>query len=251
MFKRLRIDRPVTFLDLESTGVRPNVDRIIEFAVLRFAPGTKGVLVNRRVNPEVPIPPTATAVHGIREADVVGLPLFRDIAPRLAGFLGGCDLAGFGIKRFDLPLLVAEFRRAEVAFSLHDRSVIDAMQLYHLREKRDLSAAMTFYCGQPHDQSHRAGPDAWAAAKVLNAQLHRYPDLPATVPELHEHLTEVDLAGRFRLEEGEVVFAFGKYIGHRLKDVARDDPGYLEWMLAGDFLDDVKELVHRHLAGTE
>jgi DNA polymerase-3 subunit epsilon len=127
------------------------------------------------------------------------------------------------------------------------RCVLDAMQIFHARERRDLNTAVAFYCGRRHDSPHRADHDVLAAAHVLDAQLGRYADLPRTVTGLHTLLAEADLSGRFRLLGGELVFGFGKYVGKRLKDVARDDPGYLEWILAGDFLDDVKELVRTTL----
>jgi DNA polymerase-3 subunit epsilon len=245
MLENLRLERPLAFLDLESTGTRPQSDRIVEVAVLRHAPDGGALSFHRRLDPGVPIPPAATAVHGLADADVADCLPFAAVADGLARFLGGCDLAGFGIKRFDLPLLVAEFRRAGVDFPVAGRAVLDALQIYHRRERRDLQAAVAFYCGRRHEQAHRASEDVRAAALILDAQLQRYHDLPRTVRELHRQFTEVDLAGCFRLEGGTPVFCLGRHTGRRLRDVARDDPGYLEWMLSSDFLDDVKELVRR------
>ena len=247
MFKHLRLKRPLTVIDIESTGVNPPTDRVVEIACLRVAADAKPVWAVRRVNPTVPIPPAATAVHGIRDQDVKDCPTFADIARKVARFVADSDLAGFGIKRFDLPLLVAEFRRAGVHFPLAGRRVLDAMQIFHARERRDLNTAVAFYCGRRHDSPHRADHDVLAAAHVLEAQLGRYADLPRTVAGLHTVLAEADLTGRFRVIDGEPVFGFGKYAGRRLKDVARDDPRYLEWILAGDFLDDVKELARTAL----
>jgi DNA polymerase-3 subunit epsilon len=242
MFKRLHLQSPLAFIDVETTGVNPTTDRVVEIAVLRFAPNAKPVSVIHRINPGAPIPPSATGVHGITDADVADCPPFGHVTGNLVRVLDGCDLAGFGIKRFDLPVLVAEFHRSGIHFPLAGRAVIDVLQLYHLREKRDLQAAYRFYCRRKHE-AHRADKDVWATACVLDAMLQKYRDLPRTIRELHRQLTEVDLAGRFRLENGAPVFCFGKHAGRRLKDVAQDDPGYLEWMLSGDFLDDVKRLV--------
>jgi len=125
--------------------------------------------------------------------------------------------------------------------------VVDVLQVYHRREPRDLQAAFAFYVGGKFAEAHRAGHDVRAAASVLDAVLGRYRDLPRSVRELHAQLTELNRACRFHLVEGEPVFGFGKYRGRRLKDVARSDPAYLEWMLSGSFLDDVKEIVREAL----
>src|SRR5262249_47001369 len=118
---------------------------------------------------------------------------------------------------------------------------------FHRREPRDLTAALRFYCSQQLGQAHQARADVLACAAILDAQLARYPDLPRTVPELHGCLTEVDLAGHFRRHGEQIIFAFGKYLGRALEEVAREDPGYLLWMLGQGFLNDVKQLVARHL----
>jgi len=170
------------------------------------------------------------------------------IAPGLAHLLEDADLAGFNIRRFDLPILVAEFARTEIEFSVAGRSVLDVQRIYHGREPRDLAAAVKFYCGREHAHAHGALADAEATATILDAQVERYADLPRTVAALHESTTEVDIGGRFRTEEGRVVFAFGKHVGRPLEDVARQDPGYLTWFLDQSFLDDAKALVGKALA---
>jgi DNA polymerase-3 subunit epsilon len=245
MFKGLRLSSPLAFIDIESTGLDPRTDRAVEIAALRFSPDGARDSFAQRVNPGVPIPPSATAVHGIADGDVRDCRPFGEIARNLSLFLERCDLAGFGIKKFDLPLLLAEYGRVGVPFPLSGRAVIDVLQIYHSRERRDLRAAFAFYCGKQLVHAHRAEQDAWATAMILDAQLQRYRDLPDSVRDLHQQLTEVDLAAHFRLEGSEPVFCQGRHLGRLLKDVACDDPGYLEWMLFGDFNDDVKELVRQ------
>lgn len=170
-------------------------------------------------------------------------PVFRAVAPKLLQFLSGCDLAGFNIKRYDLPLLIAEFRRAGLRFSIAGRSLLDVYQLYRDREPRDLAAAYAFYCGGKLEDAHQAGADAHATARILDVQLERYTDLPRTVDELHQHLTDADLGGWFRREEGELVFAVGKHTGRRLSEVAEEHPDYLQWMLKQPLFDDARGFV--------
>ncbi|QDU19741.1 3'-5' exonuclease [Urbifossiella limnaea] len=246
--RHLTLDRPLAVIDLESTGTDPATDRVVEVAVLTVAPDGTDELFATRVNPGRPIPAAASAVHGIGDADVRDAPAFAALAPVLARRLAESDLAGFGIAGFDLPLLVNEFARAGVAFSLAGRAILDALAVYRRHEARTLSAAVAFYLGRDHADAHAAGADAVAAAAVLDAQVARY-GLPAAPADLHAVLVEVDVAGKFRRGPGgAVVFAFGKHAGRPLADVARTDADYLGWMLTRPFLVDAHDLVRAALA---
>ena len=242
----LHLHRPLTVIDLETTGVDPARDRIVEIALLTLHPARTHDLFHTRLNPGVPIPRAATAVHGIRDADVWGASTFTAVAPDLTRRLTECDLAGFGIASFDLPLLCAEFARAGVSFDLTGRAVLDALAVYRRYEARTLTAAVGFYLGREHPAAHAAAGDAVAAAGVLDAQVGRY-GLPPVPMELHSLLHPVDVGGKFELVNGAVAFAFGKHAGRRLDDVARTDPGYLEWLLTRPFLPDVHALVRAAL----
>jgi DNA polymerase III subunit epsilon len=246
MFRHLKLERPLALLDLETTGVDPQKDRIVEISVLRFTPPDKRVLRTRRLNPGMPIPPAATAVHGIVDADVADKAAFLSIAPDLLRFLDSCDLCGYNLKRFDLRMLYAEFGRAGLTLDLDGRSIIDPMQIFHHYERRDLAAAVQFYLGRDHENGHAAKSDVEATAEVLAAMLDRYDDLPRSVDGLHKHFMDpgaVDLGERFTRVEGEIRFRFGKYRGQPLDEVARSSPDYLKWMLAQDFGSDAKAVV--------
>jgi DNA polymerase III subunit epsilon len=251
MLKNIILERPLAVLDLETTGTDPKIDRIVEVSVLKLVPGGEPDHRTRRVNPGVPIPPEATAVHGISDDDVADMPTFRAIAPGLARYLDGCDLCGFNILKYDLRLLAAEYNRAGVPFPVAGRKVIDACHIFHQRERRDLSAAYKFYCGKEHEGAHGAAADVLATLAILDAQVSRYDDLPRTVDGLHEHCTDpkaLDLSGMFgRCEEGTVVFIKGKYKGRSLEDIARTKPDYLQWMLRDDYFDDTKSIASEAL----
>ena len=249
----LKLRRPLAFLDLESTGTSPRSDRIIEVAILKMLPDGESILRCRRVNPGVPIPPEASRVHGITDEMVAHEPPFHRYARGLRDFLADCDLAGFNINGFDLPLLLAEFRRAGVDFSLKGRAIIDVMEIFHTREPRHLAAAVEFYCGQTHPKPHAAQEDVLAAVQVLQGQLRRYPDL---ADQLQERLANpsgadwVDAEGRFVWQDGVVVVNFGRHRGKTLDRLAAEEPDYLRWILAGDFSAEVKQLARDALAGT-
>jgi len=243
MFRNLKLRRPLAVLDLETTGVDVKTDRIVEIGILAVRPGRPAEQHTRRVNPGVPIPPGATAVHGITDDDVAGAPAFGAVADDLLTRLDGCDLCGFNVKRFDLPLLYNEFRRAGRSFPLDGRAVIDPQEIFHAYEPRDLTAAVRFYLGREHADARGAAADVRATAAVLDAMLGRYADLKRDVDGLHAQFRDpdaVDSAGFFTRVAGEIRFAKGKHRGQPLDFVARNSPDYLQWMLGQDFFEDAK-----------
>ena len=249
------LDRPMAFIDLETTGLSPSRDRIVELAVLRISPGGDVMERVRRFNPGVPIPPEATAIHGIHDEDVADKPPFAARARSLAALLEPCDLAGFNIRRFDLPMLLAEFRRAGIPFDVGDRALVDMKTIYHREEPRDLSAAARFYLGREHRDAHTALGDIRTSAAVLAAQLQRYEHLPGDVRGLHAYCDEyapfeTALERWFiREEDGSHTFRRGKHQGRDLDEVARTEPDYLQWMLGADDMDEaVLDLVREALS---
>jgi DNA polymerase-3 subunit epsilon len=251
-FRRLRPARPVCALDVETTGLDPAVDRIVEVGVVRVEPDGRARVLAQLVDPGRPIPPAATAIHGLTDDDLAGRPGFAAIAPGLLAFLDGADLVGFNLP-FDLLFLATEFQRAGLEFDLAGRAVLDALSLFRRKEPRDLPAAVRFYLNRNHRGQHRATADASAALRVLDAQLDRYPDLPACPADLHRLLVQVDVGGRFaRGPGGAPVFAFGKYRGTALAAVAAADPSYLRWLLTSlPLLPDAADFVRSALDATQ
>jgi DNA polymerase-3 subunit epsilon len=235
----LKLKRPIIFFDLETTGVDTSRDRIVEISLVKVSPdGTKSVKT-RRINPEMHIPEEATAVHGITDEDVKDEPTFKQIAKSLAQFIEGCDFGGFNSNRFDLPMLVEEFLRAEVDVDFRKRKFVDVQTIFHKKEQRTLVAAYKFYCDKDLENAHSAEADTLATYEVLEAQIERYGDIGDTIEELAAFSTHgdvVDFAGRIALNDrGEEIFTFGKYKGRKVEDIFRDEPSYYSWMMQGDF----------------
>jgi DNA polymerase-3 subunit epsilon len=244
------------FFDIEATGTNPRADRIIDLAVVKMTPKGEREEHHWRVNPERPIPPEAAAIHGITDADVKAAPTFKDIAPHIAGILEGCDLAGYNIIHYDIPMLTEEFIRAGVPFDVKGRRVLDAQRIYHKREPRDLSAALKFYCGELHLGAHGALDDVLATIRVVEGQFERYGDLPKEMDALHEYCNPrnpswVDSTGKLKWVDGEATINFGKSGGKRLRDMVadKDGQGFLKWLLKSDFPRDTKEIVQNALLG--
>jgi DNA polymerase III subunit epsilon len=247
----LKLSRPLAVIDLETTGLRQEEDRIIEIAIIKLHPDGREAEFCERVNPEVPIPRQVSELTGIRDEDVQGKPTFRAIAANIAKFLIDCDLAGFNVIDFDWRLLKHEFQRAGVDVPNGGRAIVDTMQIFHRQESRNLTAAARFYLNLNHADAHSALADARMSVRVLMAQLLRYQDIPHDLPELHAYCHRyLDSARTFEWKRGEAVVAFGRrYKGRMLRDVAQVDAEYLRWMLAGDFPSDTKQIVSDALLG--
>jgi len=252
---RLNLERPIAFLDIEATGVNARNERIIDLAVIRIHPDGRRDEHYWRVNPEKPIPADATAVHGITDKDVEGKPSFKAVAVAIAAVLKDCDLGGFGIVRFDVPLLVAEFIRAGIEFSVKDRRLVDALAIFHRKEPRDLRAAVKFYLKEDFPNAHKAVDDTAASLRVFEAQLSRYPDLPTDVMTLDllcnpKDPNWVDETGKLVwTQDGEAAINFGKYAGKTLRSFARENPSYFDWILSKDFPADVVAIIREAKAG--
>lgn len=234
----LNLNRPLAFLDLETTGINISADRIVEIAIVRI--GTDGTKTVKRklINPEMPIPPGATAVHGISNEMVKDAPTFKQAANEIKQFIENCDLAGYNSNRFDIPMLVEEFIRAGIEVDLKDRKLVDVQKVFHLMEQRTLGAAYKFYCDKNLDGAHSAEVDATATWEILEAQLKRYPQLGNSVEGIIKFTGEeniVDFARRFVFENGVEVFNFGKHKGKPVTEVLRLEPQYYDWMMKGDF----------------
>ena len=241
---KLKLDRPVMFFDLETTGTDALHDRIVEISMIKVMPDGTDIQRTVRVNPGMPIPAEATAVHHITDADVADKPLFSQLAEGLAQSFRGCDLAGFNSNRFDIPLLAEEFARAGIDFDFNECRFIDVQTIFHKKEQRTLSAAYKFYCGKNLDDAHSANADTRATYEVLMAQLDRYDDLPNDMEKLSEYSSQnknVDLMGRLVYDDQHrEVINFGKYKGQLAVDVLRRDPSYFSWIQQGDFASSTK-----------
>lgn len=247
----LNLRNPLAFLDLETTGINIATDRIVEIALQKINIDGHEEEKVMRINPEMPIPPQSTEIHGITDEDVKDCPTFKQVAKSLATFIDGADLAGFNSNRFDIPLLSEEFLRAEIDIDLKKRKFIDVQTIFHKMEKRTLIAAYKFYCGKDLKDAHSAMADAKATYEVLKAQLDRYEGVEVeekgkkhfpvvndidVLSEFSSFDRNVDFAGRIVYnEKGVEVFNFGKHKGKSVEQVLNDEPGYYGWILNSEF----------------
>jgi DNA polymerase-3 subunit epsilon len=253
---RLVLTRPLVCLDLETTGVRVEHDRIVQIATASIFPDGRVTTWSSLVNPQQAIPPDATAIHGISDAMVSGAPTLAQLAPTVEALLSGSDLAGYNVEGFDRRLLAAEFRRVGFVDPTVGARVIDAYRIFVRQEPRGLEAALRFYGVQQHvtRRAHEANSDVEATVAVLLAQVKTYDDVPTSVGDLHDWLhpsnpNRIDSDGRLVWCDGVATVAFGAQAGTSLADLATSDRGFLEWVLRKDFSDEVRTIVRDALAG--
>ena len=277
---RLNLTKPLVVFDLETTGLDLVNDRIIQISYVKVRPTDKDGEEDRKsifVNPGKPIPAFVQQLTGITEEMVKDAPTFKQLAKQLADSFTGCDFAGFNSDRFDVPMLAEEFLREGVDFDFSKCRLIDAQNIYHKREPRNLAAAYRFYTGHKMEddfRAHRADQDAEATYRVLMGELDKYN--PETVEEPSQALPNdmnvlaeeslmndnVDFAGRIvwqdmKDKDGKTltnkdgkpmrqeVFNFGKYKGTPVVEVLHRDPGYYNWMTNADFTLNTKQVLTR------
>jgi len=243
---RVKLDRPICFFDLETTGAKVGKDRIVEIAILRVDINNQESQKVWRINPEMEISFQATQVHGISNQMVEKEPNFAHYSNEIYQFIKGCDLAGFNAIKFDIPILVEELIRADIDFDFSRIRMIDSQVIYHKKEPRNLSAALKFYCNKDLENAHSALDDTIATYEVFKAQLDRYDDLEPNMDFLSEYTkrnNNLDFAGKIRIDsDNDAIFAFGKYAGQKVTDVFKSDKGYYSWIMKGDFPEYTKKI---------
>lgn len=249
---KLNLKRPLAFFDLEATGINVGADRIVEIAILKAMPDGSELVKTWRVNPEMPIPLQTSLIHGIYDEDIANEPTFKTLAAEIAEFIGESDLAGYNSNKFDIPMLLEEFLRAEVDFDMNNRKFVDVQNIFHQMEQRTLKAAYKFYCQEDLINAHAAEADVIATYKVLLGQLEMYKETEfeskqgiKSIPVVNDvdalHIftninKPVDFAGRLVYNDNdEVCFNFGKHKGKTTAQVFSVEPSYYAWMKHGDF----------------
>ncbi len=234
----LQLNRPLVFIDLETTGTNLSTDRIVEIAIVKVFPEGNKAVKQKILNPQMPIPKHSSDIHGITDDKVKDAPTFKQVANELKQFIDDADFSGYNSNRFDIPLLMEEFLRAGLTIDMTNRKMVDVQHIFHMMEKRTLGAAYKFYCEKELMDAHSAEADAMATWEILQAQLLRYQHLGNTLETILQFTGEekfVDFARRFAMDNDVEVFNFGKHKGRPVSDVLKAEPQYYDWMMKGDF----------------
>ena len=251
----INLNRPLIFVDFETTGLDVEIDRIVEFTTLKVYPDGGNEIKSEMLNPGVSIPLTATRIHGISDEDIKDKPKFGEYAKSLYEFFSGCDIAGYNVKRFDVPLMINEFKRMGIDFDIGLHDILDSMVIFHtmepLERPRDLSAAYKKYCGKELIGAHSSKVDVEATMEILDAQIKYYPQLPDNIKGINKFFSVkqpnwIDEDGKIITTENGVVFGFGKYRGELISEIEETYPKYISWILDADFPSELKEYLRKH-----
>jgi DNA polymerase-3 subunit epsilon len=248
------LERPLVFFDLETTGINIQKDRIVEICFAKLSPGGELEVTTKLINPGVHIPEESSQIHGITDEKVKDAHSFAREAPALLLYLENSDLAGYNIKRFDIPLLIEEFKRAGYEFNPLDKNIIDMQTIFHKKEPRTLSAAYKTFCNKDLVDAHSAEADVLASIEVLIGELDRYSDLPRDIKSLSKFCdqrdpTWIDSTGKFRWRDGKPIVAFSKHSGTTIEDLVKNEPGFFRWMQRQSFTQDAKQIAADALNG--
>lgn len=233
--------------DVETTGTRADHDQIIELCVQFDLP--EGEQKIWRIKPGIAIPPAATAIHHISDADVKDCPRFADVAKDIrAAFAEAEVIIGYNID-FDLNMIQAEFRRARMPeLDLRNVHVVDALGLWRVCEPRNLSAAHEKFCGTKLEGAHGSGADVAATGRVLWNMIDHFGlgDITWEALALKSSPTRAKWVGPThhlqRDADGDVVVTFGKNKDRTVIELAQTDPKYLSWIMQQDFPNHVKTI---------
>lgn len=248
---KLNLRKPIVFFDLETTGTDICKDRVVEISMLKVLPSGEEIIKTLRINPTIPIPLESSMIHKIYDDDVKHEPTFVQVAASIHEFMKGCDLGGYNLIKFDIPVLAEEFLRANIDFDIANRAIVDVCRIFHQMEQRTLTAAYKFYCEKSLANAHSAEADTIATYEILKSQIIRYEKVPVAgsdckedfpvvnnIQKLHKFTFQntADLSGRIVFNAaGKEVFNFGKFKNVSVEEVLAKEPGYYDWMMKGEF----------------
>jgi len=258
------LSKDIVFFDIESTGLNVIRDRIVQIALIKYyADGQPAQEMEMLINPGIPISQEAMEVHGITPDKLKNKPSFQQVAQKIYDFIGSADLAGYNSDRFDVPMLMEEFSRAGITFSMDHRKSIDVQKIFYKMEPRTLKAALQLYCGKSLEDAHDALADVRATVDVLKGQIKRYDGVDhvdgdgfvtkAAIKNdmiaIHDFTADrksIDVTNRLKYDpSGQVVFNFGKYIGKPVAETLHKDKNYYHWIMNKDFSSQVKTMVEK------
>lgn len=251
--KLIKLEKPLVVFDIESTGLILSVDKIVEIAYIKYLPNGRTIKDDIFLNPEMNISLESSAIHGITNEDVASMPTFRDKAKELWDVFQDSHYGGFNIIQFDLPMLKREFLRVGMNFEFKTDDIIDSKTIFHYMEPRTLSAAYRFYCNKEHDDAHSAIADVEVTTEILINQLEKYQEIHDWnfLNKIHHSSDDrfVDNDRKFYWRDSEAYFSFSKHKDTPLSEVAKIDPGFLQWIMTADFSDETKNIVQKALGG--
>lgn len=245
----------IVVFDLETTGVFHSRDRIVQIGAVKIDENfVEKDRFLQLINPGRPIPQRAIDVHHITDEDVKGCPTLEEVIDDVLEFFDDCDLGGYNVLSFDLPMLITETKRCGREFDVEGRRVFDAYAIFRQYEKRDLASAYRMYCQDEIGESaHDAMVDTLATVSIIESQLSYYGD---RLTNLDDH-SRVSRGNRVTIdgkvvwnEDNEACFSFGKHKGRTLEWAYKYEKQYLKWLRnGGEFSEEAQGVWRAAIAG--
>lgn len=234
-------DRVFGVLDTETTGLEHETDKVVELALVLFRP-CEGILDRKSwfINPGIPIPAEASAVHHLTDEDVAGCPDFETVMNEVRGMTGRFDAYVAHNAAFDFGFVPAEGKPVlctrRMAMRLWPKLTNTKNQFFRYHLKLDCSEVKGM-------AAHRAEADAIVTAKLFGRLLER----------IEEYKPEVDSLEALEKFSSDPLLIhtchLKKHKGKPWSEVATSDPSYLRWMLREmtDMDDDLRYTVNHYL----
>jgi len=249
----------VLALDLETTGISTNNDRIVQIALIGSSEDGSEISYENLVNPRRSIPMQASNVHGIYDNDVRGLSDFSTFADEIYEQVEGAVIIGHNVRQFDLPLLNNEFRRLG-KLPPNPKVVLDTLEVVRrvkLPRPHNLGALCRKH-GISLENAHTAAADAAASLLLFwRLTVDHSPYFRKSLEELErwlvhgdsrseesnlgrglEDLEMLDSLGKIRIDDGHYVLAFGRHKGRHVSEIQNIDPKYISWLLSPKGIED-------------
>ena len=242
--------------DVETTGLSPREDFIIQLAAARFDKTTGEVVKTNKwyIKPAhaYEISPKAQEVHGLtKEFIEENGKYFKDVAPEFFEMMEDADLLTYNGNSFDVKFLYEECKRWGLEFPVLGKKCFDAFSMECRLTPRTLSAVFEKYMGYQFEDAHDALSDVLATVKVFQAQIANN-NLAYDEIENWEENNIITPDGTIRYnqpgDEKIIVFAVGKYRDCEFMDVCKKDPGYIKWYMTNLASDYTKSILNEYYA---
>lgn len=211
-------------LDLETTGLDPKSDRIIEIAITRFTFEKTLEEYETLVDPQCPIPEETIAIHHITREMVAGKPLIETLLPYILELIGKEVIVGHGIK-LDIAFLLAACKQYEVHTTLNSNLTIDTLRLARLYGESPSNSLETLrkHFNIKEEGAHRAMNDVKVNIEVFKRLTSQF----KTTKQILDRLKKPILLKAMPL---------GKHKGRPFSSIPVE---YLTWAVHQDFDQDL------------
>ena len=246
---------PILFFDLETTGVDPQVDRIVQFAGVRMNPEHEPVEFTCKCNPEIEISEGASKVHGITNEEAKKYETFDFYGEKLFHLADGAVWAGYNNAKFDVPMFLKEFSRH--GFEIPScAGILDGYKLFTYfhgkggKGQRTLKAAHLHYCGYEFENAHDAVADIKATINVIDNMILEHDGVLEDFLNVSEMVpSNIDYKGMFvfDMHRKVAVAGYGKYKGVPLSEIP---VSYFKWIISTPtFGKDTQKIAERACRG--